>query len=49
MLMKALAVLVLTAAALWAAGVDVASVKETMTGAASNNTDTLTGRSDDWG
>ena len=35
--------------ALWWTGADVASVKESLTGTASEGSQTLTGKSDDWG
>ena len=46
---KVLIILLAIAVALWALGVDVASVKQAMNGTASEGSRTLTGQSDDWG
>jgi hypothetical protein len=49
MLAKVLAFLLAILVALWAAGVDFQSVKESVTGVASDNARAANGRDDDWG
>ena len=48
-MMKVLFVLLAVLVALWASGVDVASLKQGANGVASENARSLTGPADDWG
>ena len=49
MLVKATLLVLAILVALWAAGVDFQSVKQTVTGAASDGAQSVTGGEDDWG
>jgi hypothetical protein len=48
-MMKVIFVLLAVLVALWASGVDVATLKQGANGVASENARTLTGPHDDWG